>query len=321
MARVNANEINISELTLKEKVGQMVMIKANDGLNEEFISLGVGGIFLNGGKTSDQFKEIIDEYQNASKIKLLVATDMEGYWNPFSDKESKSFGEITNANEAKALGKEHAETLKNAGFNIDFSPVVESKNKVWPGRSFTGTPEERKEKITAYINALQKEGIIATAKHYPGGSMEKNPHWRLVKAEIDKEDLENFDIAIQSEVKAIMIGHAIVHGEIGSNKKPATASPEVIAKLRENFSGLIITDDINMLGLRLKYLFQRKKMCVDLAKAGNDIILDSWKTKPSSVEKCIKAIVNSVNSGEIPEKRIDESVTRIFEAKGYNVIS
>ena len=320
MMRASANQINLSDLSIEEKIGQMIIVKANDGINEKFISLGVGGIFLNDGKTTEQFKEIINEYQNKSKIKLFVSTDMEGYWNPFSDYKSKSFGEIKNSKESKSLGKEHAEKLKEAGFNLDFSPVVESKNKVWPGRSFEGDFNERKAKIESYIFALQENGIIATAKHYPGGSMEKNPHWRLVKAENDKEDLENFNVAINADVKAIMVGHAIVSGEIDSFGKSASISPEVLQILRNSFSGLIITDDISMLGLRLKYLFKREKMCVDLVKAGNDIILDSWKTNPKKVERCIKTIVNSVSFGEISEERINESVKRILEAKGYKVI-
>lgn len=319
MANAGADQINLSDLSIEEKVGQMIIVKANNELNEKFLSLGIGGIFLNGNKNSEQFKEIIEEYQRRSKIKLFVSTDMEGYWNPFSDYKSKSFGEIKDAEEARLLGEEHAQKLKEAGFNLDFSPVVESKNKIWPERSFKGNFNERKEKIENYIDALQDNEIMATAKHYPGGNMEKNPHWRLVKAEINKEDLENFKVAINSNVKAIMIGHSIVYGEIDSKGKPSTTSHEIITHLRKDFSGIIITDDINMLGLRLKYLFKRDKMCVDLVKAGNDIILDSWRIKPENVSKCIKAIVRSVKSGEIKEERINKSVIRILEAKGYKV--
>src|SRR3989344_212464 len=135
MTKVNAEEISLSNLPLEKKVGQMIIVKSNDGFNEHFVSLGIGGVFLDGGKKPSEF------------------------------------GEIKNKEEARALGKEHAKKLKEAGFNIDFSPVVESKNKVWIGRSFNGSFEERKEKIESYIEGLQENGIIATAKHYPGGSM------------------------------------------------------------------------------------------------------------------------------------------------------
>ena len=321
MARVNSSEINLSNLTIEEKVGQMFIVNANKGVNEKFLSLGIGGIFLNNNKITEDFKKIIDDYQKRSRIKLFVSTDLEGYWNPFSDYTSKSFGEIKTAEEAKLLGEEHAKKLNEAGFNLDFSPVVESKNEVWHGRSFLGTFEERKEKIESYLQALQTNSIIATAKHYPGGSMEKNPHWRLVKAKIDSGDLKNFEIAINAKVKAVMIGHAIVSGKINSKGKPSSVSPEVIRSLRNKFSGLIITDDINMLGIRLKYLFKKEKMCVDIVKAGNDLILDSWRTNPKKVEKCIKAITKSIDSGEISEERINDSVKRILEAKGYKVIN
>src|SRR3989344_200629 len=139
MTKVNAEEISLSNLPLEKKVGQMIIVKSNDGFNEHFVSLGIGGVFLDGGKKPSEFREIVNKYQNKSKIRLLVATDMEGYWNPFSDYKSKVFGEIKNKEEARALGKEHAKKLKEASFNIDFSPVVESKNKVWIGRSFNGS--------------------------------------------------------------------------------------------------------------------------------------------------------------------------------------
>lgn len=321
MPKVTSQTINLSNLTLEEKVGQMIMINTNQGLSQKMIDLNIGGIFLNGNKTANEFQTIINQSQKKSKIKLLVATDMEGYWNPFSDFSSLSLGELKNEQETINLAKSHATQLKKAGFNLDFSPVVEHKNTVWPGRSFVGNDTQRKQMIQSYISTLQKNGVAATAKHYPGGSMEKNPHWRLVQASIDSNDLTNFKWAIEANVSAIMIGHAIVSGQINSKKKPATVSPEVITNLRNNFDGIIITDDINMLGLRLKYLFRRKQMCVDIVKAGNDIILDSWKTKERNVKKCINAIVKSVEKGEINEKQIDTSVIRILKQKGYEVIA
>ncbi|GAJ13157.1 unnamed protein product, partial [marine sediment metagenome] len=253
------------------------------------------------------------------QIKLFVATDMEGYWNPFADfYKSKSFGEINSSEQAHELGKEHGEILKELGFNLDFSPIVEIRNKVWPGRSFTGTEEEIKQKIASYIGGLHFQEILATAKHYPGGSMVKDPHKVRFKVNSTKQELEMFDTAIENNIDAIMIGHPIVYGELDSKGKQATVSQEVILPLKEKFDGVIITDAITMWGLRISYLFNFHKIYADLIKAGNDVILD---THPYSsywtIKRRMKNLEKAVKKGEISEERINESVRRILKAKGY----
>jgi len=322
MPKINAELVNMSDLTLEQKVAQMFIVRG-DKFDPRLIELGVGGIFLDRQKTFEQYRRLIKEYQNKSEIKLFVATDLEGYWNPFPFFKSKNFGEIENPEQAKELGQEHAGVLKELGFNLDFSPVVEAKNKVWPGRSFNGTREQKKQKIAAYIKGLQSRGIIATAKHYPGGNLIKNPHWFKVKAKISNEDLEYFQTAIDSNVSAIMVGHSIVQGSLNSNRRQSSVSPEVISHLRKDFNGLIITDDINMWGLRWSYLFRTRKLYLDSVIAGNDIILDSGYRTFSfkKVERAVDIIVKAVEEGEIPEQRIDESVKRILKAKGYDVLT
>ncbi|MCH7568114.1 MAG: glycoside hydrolase family 3 protein [Nanoarchaeota archaeon] len=322
MGLVSAEEINISEMNIEQKVAQMVIV-SGDKFDSRFLDLGVGGIFLTKQKSKEDYKKLISKYQTNSKIKLFVATDMEGYWNPFDDfYKSKNFAQINNGEEAYALGKEHGNILKELGFNIDFSPVVEVRNSVWPGRSFTGSNEEVKEKIKSYIKGLQEQEILATAKHYPGGSMIKNPHIFKVRAKIYPQDLELFDFAIKNKVDAIMVGHSIVYGAMDSKGKQSSVSGEIIMDLRDKFNGLIITDAITMMGLRWSYLFSfNRKVYVDAINAGNDIILDVWKYSGyKKVKKRINNVIKAIEKGEISEERIDESLKRILEKKGYKVV-
>jgi len=313
--------IKLSDLTLKEKIGQLVIVKPT-GMGEKYLTeLHVGGIFLNDKKSAYKYSETIEFYQNKSKIKLFVATDMEGYWNPFNFYKSKTFGEISDDPEAYDLGVEHGKILSELGFNLDFSPIVEVRNTVWPGRSFTGTPTEVKEKISAYIQGLHKNNILATAKHYPGGSMVRNPHAVKYKTEIFEQDLEYFDHAINEKVDAIMIGHPIVYGAVDSNGKQATISREVIGPLRDKFEGLIITDAVTMLGLRLSYLFNFKKVYPVLISAGNDIILDTHKHSGyNAIKRRLHEIEKAVDKGYLSEDLINQRVKKILEAKGYFVI-
>ena len=72
-------EIYLSKLTLREKLGQLLIVKPH-GLNEKYLTeLNIGGIFLKNLKTRYDYANTIAYYQQNSKIKLFVATDMEGY--------------------------------------------------------------------------------------------------------------------------------------------------------------------------------------------------------------------------------------------------
>lgn len=314
-------DINFSKLSLEEKVGQLIFVRP-DSLNEKYISeLHIGGIFLSKQKTKAEYLDYINFYKNHSKKNLFFAADMEGYWNPFNHfYKSKSFGEIRSKEEAYNLGKEHGKIMKELGFNLDFSPVVEVRNNVWPGRSFTGSENEIKNKISGYIRGLHSQDILATAKHYPGGNLVRNPHIFKYKINAKNQELEMFDEAMNSDVDFIMIGHPIIYGELDSKGKQATISPDIIYPLKEKFDGLIITDAVTMLGLRISYLFNFKKVYPDLIRAGNDIILDTHiHSGYNKIKKRRDEIIKQAKEDEFLMKRIDESSKKILEKKGYNL--
>ena len=314
-------EISLTNMTLQEKIGQLILVKPKK-LDKRYLNeLHVGGIFLDKGYTKEDYTKPIEFYQDNSKIKLFVATDMEGYWNPFNEfYKGKNFGEIKSKEEAYELGKEQGNLLADLGFNLDFSPVVEVRNNVWIGRSFTGSDEEISEKITNYIEGLHSEEIMSTAKHYPGGNLVKNSHLIKYKVNSTKQELKMFDAAINSSVDFIMVGHPVIYGELDSKGKQATISPEIIKPLKEKFDGLIITDAVTMMGLRVSYLFNFKKVYPDLILAGNDIILDTHVNSGyRKIKKRISELEKAVEKGKISEARIDESTKRILEAKGYKV--
>ncbi len=321
MVQIPAKEINISELSMEEKIAQMIIVRG-DNFDERYTRLGIGAIYLSKKKTREEYINLINKYQKSSEIKLLVSADMEGYWNPFPFFKSKNFGEINSKQEAYILGSSHSKILKELGFNLDFSPVVERKNNVWPGRSFTGSDDEIKEKISGYIKGLQENGILATAKHYPGGSMIKDPHKFKYKYNLEKSDLELFDHAIKENVSAIMVGHPIVSGELESKGKQSTISPEVISYLKKDFDGLVISDEISMWGLKISYLFNSEKIYIDLINAGNDMIIDASPIffPYHRIKSRINEVLEAVEDGLISGKRINESVEKILRVKGYSVI-
>jgi beta-glucosidase-like glycosyl hydrolase len=130
-----------------------------------------------------------------------------------------------------------------------------------------------------------------------------------------------FDEAINSSVDFIMVGHPIIYGELDSKGKQATISPEIIIPLKEKFEGLIITDAVTMLGLRISYLFNFKKVYPELILAGNDLILDTHVNSGyKKIKKRRDKIIEESKKDKELEKRINDSVKKILEKKGYRVV-
>lgn len=316
----STNTIHLSSLTLQQKIAQMVIAYAKEE-NKEFLQkMLIGGIYFGSMPTKEHYLNKTRTFQKDATIPFFIAVDMEGCINPFETfKKFPSLREIKTKEEAYQLGQEQGKFLKELGFNLNFAPVVDLEDTIWNCRNFAGTPEEISEKANSYINGLQENGIIATSKHYPGKTLSiRDPHKLIVYATIDEKDILPFEATIENNVSAIMISHQITDGYVDSKGKPSDASENTVNNLRQKFSGLIITDDIGMQGLK-NYYKSIEDMYIDLFKADNDLIIN-FDYVPSNLEYMVSVIENAVKSGEIKEERIDNSVIRILNAKGINVI-
>ncbi|MBU0457422.1 MAG: hypothetical protein KKD75_04735, partial [Nanoarchaeota archaeon] len=118
-------------------------------------------------------------------------------------------------------------------------------------------------------------------------------------------------------VKALMVSHLITSGEIDSQNLPSVVSKEVIDKIKKDFDGLIISDEIHMLGLKIFYS-SLDEMYVAVFKAGNDVILN-FDRDPNEIYHMIQVIKDAVEREEISEEQIDNSVRKILVAKGFNL--
>ena len=311
--------IYLDSLTLKQKIAQMI-IGYGDEVNKEVMrKMFIGGIYFDPEPTRDGFVKAINNFQRWQIVPLFIAADMEGCWNPFDNfQKFPAFKDIETKEQAYEAGFQEGELMKELGFNINFAPVLDLEDKIWKCRSFSGNPEEIAEKANMYIDGLRANGIIATAKHYPGKTLVgDDPHRFVAFSKIEEEDMLPFESAIKNNVSAIMISHKIVTGFMDSESKPSVVSEKLVKGLRGKFSGLIITDEIRMGGLK-KYYSDINKMYVDLFRADNDIILD-FDRDPSNIYKMISVVEDAINRGEISEGRIDRSIERIFTAKGISI--
>ncbi|MEN8154194.1 MAG: glycoside hydrolase family 3 N-terminal domain-containing protein [Acidobacteriota bacterium] len=344
------------KMTLKEKAAQMIfhVVYPNFfNVDDEYYKhlsflirdLKIGGFYIFKTPTYD-LAYLLNKYQSWSKVPLLIAADMESgagkmiTREKFMGRNLKTFvpeyfsgggigfpplmavGATRSSDFAYQMGKITAVEAKSVGVHFNFSPVLDINNNpdnpIINFRSFGENAKLVKELGAAYIKGCQDAGMIATAKHFPGhGDTSTDTHIERPVSNFDMVRLEKLELkpfyeAISSGVKAIMSVHMALP-EITGHKKPATLSKEILTDLlrkKMGFKGLIITDGMVMGGITNEY--DDKTSSVEAVRAGADILL--YLSKP---EDGVDAIVNAVRKGEISQKRIEESVKRILEAKKW----
>jgi len=320
------NTINFSSLTLEQKIAQMIIVYAQEDQSIVFNNMMIGGIFLGAEKSKDDFVKLIDVYQNNALIPLFVAADLEGCRNPFENFKSFSkLTEIETSSQAKNLATEQGILMNELGFNINFAPVVDLDDQVWNCRNFLGTPSEVAEKANAYVNGLKEQNILAIAKHYPGKTLLEDVHNKLVKKTIEEDDLVPFQDLINNNVPGIMVSHTIVDGTVNSEGKPVSVS-KLPTELSKKYSGLIVTDEIGMSGLKEFYTSEDgfvdyRSMFIDLFNTGNDLILTFDRSPRMIYENMILTVAEAVRTGEISAEKIDNSVKKILRNKGLEIIN
>ena len=219
------------------------------------------------------------------------------------------------ADSAGIIGTE----LSSIGINMNFAPVadvnVNPENPVIGVRSFGEDPDLVSDMTVSQVQAYQDQKVIPTAKHFPGhGDTNVDSHYGLPIINHDLETLHNVDLkpfkaAIDAGIEAIMTAHIVVPA-LDDSGLPATLSkPIITGLLREEmgYDGLIVTDSLGMSGANV---VEPERVPVEAFKAGNDILLN-----PPDVEQSYNAMLEAVESGEISEERVDESVYRILKAK------
>ncbi|MDE7138299.1 MAG: hypothetical protein K2O29_07580, partial [Ruminococcus sp.] len=169
---------------------------------------------------------------------------------------------------------------------------------------------------TSVATGLQDAGVCATLKHFPGlGAEDGNTHddsFVIIDRTVDQlREIEfvPFRSGINAGADFVMVSHQIVTG-FGDNL-PADLSYTAVTEYLRNelgFDGIAITDAQQM--NTISTVYSSGDAAVMSVKAGIDIIL-----MPEDLQSAVNAVCNAVNSGEISESRIDESVIRILNQK------
>lgn len=218
-----------------------------------------------------------------------------------------------------------AEELAEAGFNLNFGPVVDlnlnARNHVinGRGRSYGSDPAQVAAYAAAFVAAHRHAGVLTSLKHFPGhGSSPTDSHAKLVditKSWSERELGPYRALAAQRAIDTVMVGH-LYHPEFSAEGLPATLAPNAVAWLREDlaFDGVVITDDLGMGAVRKKHSLEEALMLA--VNAGNDLLLMSNHAKgEDTAARAIGAIRAAVEDGRIPASRIADAWRRVTALK------
>ncbi len=344
---------SLNEMSLEEKVGQLLMVHFNgEAVNEDarFLvqNIKVGGIIYynwsNGLHSPEQVKILSIGLQqltafNRNPIPLLIAVDQEGgavtrLKNGFTHFPGNGdLGKTSNPLIAKDVALAIGQELQAVGINMNLAPVVDvnPNNSVIGLRSFGDDAET----VVAFgkqaLNGYKEAQIIATLKHFPGyGSVKVDPHADLPIVYKSKEELERVDLLpfakLASSADAIMTAHILVPALDPENC--STVSEKTLNYLREviGFQGVIVSDSLVMDGV-IKKCHTVDEAAIQALNAGCDVLIlggkllngehAGFELTVSDVQRVHSSILRAVESGRISETRINQAVERILTLKNF----
>ncbi len=335
--------------TEASRVGQTSVNSEMEALLEKYEFAGVL-IFAENVTGTAQTTRFMDELHTVSRkspfgIPVMAAVDQEGGT-------IVRLGTGTNTCSSMALGATRdpqlaydnaaiiGEELAAVGIDVDFAPVMdvnnEPRNPIINVRSFSSDPALVSEMGPAFLRGLTDNGIITTAKHFPGhGDTATDSHTGLPLidrsyAELQARELIPFQAAMDADVDMVMTAHIQypqietgTYTSISTGQKiylPATLSKTILTDIVRGdmgYDGLIVTDGMQMDALKKN--FDIYDTAIYAINAGADVLLEpvvTWSTKDiSTLEVYLDKLENAVTTGAIPESRINESCTRVIELK------
>ncbi len=344
LSGVDAILPDVKSMTLDQKIGQLFIAAAYsnpedanlEGLKVAFVNYAeslvmdyhIGGLILKLHWTVEEEVIKIQEYQSKSQIPLFICQDFE--WgltqrlpNTLRFPQNMTLGAIQDVNLIEQMGCEVGRQCRAIGVNYNLAPCVDVNNNplnpVIHLRSFGDNPVEVSKRGVAMMKGLQKSGVIACAKHFPGhGDTAADSHFALPMLSFSKErlysiELEPFRNLIANGVMSVMVGHLCVPAFEIELDRPSSLSKTINRDLLQDelgFQGLVVTDDLLMKPVSERY--GEAEACLQAFLAGNDLIL----TATTAIEG-IHRIKQAVTDGLINEDEIDRRVAKILRAKAW----
>lgn len=335
----SAAEKMLAGMTLEEKVGQLFMVRpealsggeashpagvteVTDTMRETLKKYPVGGIVVFGQniESPDQLKTFTGDVARLEGIPLFLAVDEEGgSVARLANAEGfdlKRYASASATEDASEMGHTIGAYLREYGFHMDFAPVADvnsnPENPVIGTRAFSDDAQQVRKSAYDMAQALLAEGIMPVYKHFPGhGDTKEDSHQGLAVTHKTVEEMQQLEWVPYEgrDIPAVMVAH-VAAPQAGVDGPSSLSYRAVTQWLRGmlRHDGLVITDALEMGAITETYT--AGEAAVAAIKAGVDILL-----MPEDLPEAFDAVAAAVESGEIGQARLDESVRRILQAK------
>lgn len=313
------------QMSARQKIAQLVVGLAGElGYpNEQAEALiedyGIGGLAMLQGSGKGIAAEVAGYQKLAAAsghLPLLISADAE----PFLLNRNFSglplvpqTKRITHPAVSRGVAIQISELLDEMGIHWNYAPVCDfSQNQaIINQRSFGQDAFQVGEMASVFARESQKQGIIATAKHFPGhGMVTGDTHKHLVFLQDTMPEVPVFKQVIDSGVISVMVGHIAVrnHPEFSTDGKPATLSGRIVTDLLKDslgFEGIAITDAMNM-----KAVSGFENASLQAFKAGCDVIIT-----PESIPEFIRQVDEAVRQDPALANHLEQAVRKVIRLK------
>lgn len=324
-------------MSREQKIGQLFCVLGDayepETLKELVKTYGIGGVLFR----PDTLEKIQTKYSSLDEyagIPLLKAANLEEggagvltdgtYYG--SQMQVAAAADLTcTENFAKVCAAEG----RKAGVNWTFSPVADIdynlRNPITNVRTFGNDPEIVLKNASVFVKELQKYGMAASCKHFPGDGVDfRDQHLHPTYNDLSATEWFSsygkiYERLIEEGLLSIMVGHIVQPNVIRYFNSNATEKEELPASLskemmtgvlreRFGFNGVIITDATIMGGYTMA--MPRKEGIPTSIQAGCDMICFS-----TDIYEDICYVKEGIENKMLSEERLDEAVTRILALK------
>lgn len=214
-------------------------------------------------------------------------------------------GESEDPDEAAQLAEDLAETLTKYQFNANFASGIE----LFPADTAFGTEgSEVAVMSSAYVTALQEQGVAAVLGHFPGEGSAVNGENELTKEDFMANDVLPFAAGIDSGAAIVQVSNMTA---FELDYVPCCLSAAVITDLlREEmgYTGVVLTDPLGSNTISSQY--EPSEAAVMALDAGADMLFGL-----TDLSAAYDSIVTALDEGRLNQDQIDASVLRILNAK------
>lgn len=332
-----SNVKTIEDMTLREKIGQMLMVyynsdEADANLIDSLKENQPGSFIVTGDNLTEynKIKKFIASLNKYSNVPMIIAVDQEG--GPvqriydISDKKATfipnmhDVGVLNNKDISYKIGNIIGSEAGSIGCNAVFGPVLDIGDYNISAMGKRLISDDKNVVISngmEIFKGIEDTGLISIVKHFPGiGGTSDDTHDNEISVvnktydELYNMDLQPFITAINNNVSMIMVGHSS-YPKITGDDLPASLSSKIIndiLRTKLGYDGVVIIDAVNMGALASNY--SEKYIYTTAINAGVDIFI-----MPNGSKRVIDLIENEVNNGNISEETIDKAVSRILKLK------